>query len=210
MSVSLRDVSGIGPKTEEFLNSHDIKTAEQLVQGGRQILEKAPGINLSRAAYILESANQLLEVHSQSVNIESNKYLDSNKEQKKDNKKNTQKTSTRELWVTVLVVFILGMIAGTYSDPWEPGEFILVWIAPIFLWPIAALFTHEYSLGNGIFIFFLGLFVYQSISGDAEWRNRPFDYVTTEFYYDITLSLNPPKQPEKMQKEFEDEILKDI
>jgi outer membrane biosynthesis protein TonB len=60
MTTPVNMVSGVGPKTVEYLKSRRITTAEALVTRGLSILEAAPGFSPGRAANVIEAANKLL------------------------------------------------------------------------------------------------------------------------------------------------------
>lgn len=240
MPSSLRDVPGIGPKTEEFLFKNGITSVEQLVSQGEETLLSAPGMNAGRVATIIEGANNLIgestvessHISTREQNIPEAADTDRAKHSKlliatdevlhemrygstnnRSSKNKDKKIAAGEdgiTWTLFITVILIGMFAGTYSDPWEPVTFVTIWIVPVILATIIILFTHDYDFVKLIFIFFIGLSFYQGISGDSSWRNRPLSYLTTEAYYSIAVTINPPKQPENIQKEFVREILDDI
>ena len=61
MTTPVNMVSGIGPKTLEFLKKRRITTVEELVKHGASVLETAPGFSPSRAATVLKIANAVLD-----------------------------------------------------------------------------------------------------------------------------------------------------
>ena len=60
MTTPVNKVTGVGPKTVEYLKTRRITTAEALVKRGISVLEAAPGFSPGRAANVIEAANQLL------------------------------------------------------------------------------------------------------------------------------------------------------
>jgi len=56
MTTPLRKVTGIGPKTAEFLQQRGIESAEQLLAAGRESLSGAPGFSAARADSVLQAA----------------------------------------------------------------------------------------------------------------------------------------------------------
>ncbi|MGB1801345.1 MAG: helix-hairpin-helix domain-containing protein [Gammaproteobacteria bacterium] len=60
MTTPVNMVTGVGPKTVEYLKKRRITTAEALVKRGISVLEVAPGFSPGRAANVIEAANKLL------------------------------------------------------------------------------------------------------------------------------------------------------
>jgi hypothetical protein len=56
MTQSIRDVTGIGPKTAEFLDAKGISTVKQLIRLGVAGLAEAPGFSESRARTVIAAA----------------------------------------------------------------------------------------------------------------------------------------------------------
>ena len=60
MTTPVNMVTGVGPKTVEYLKRRRITTAETLVKRGSSVLETAPGFSPGRAENVIEAANKLL------------------------------------------------------------------------------------------------------------------------------------------------------
>ena len=60
MTTPVSEVTGVGPKTVEYLKKRRITTAEALVKRGISVLEGAPGFSPGRAANVIDAANKLL------------------------------------------------------------------------------------------------------------------------------------------------------
>ncbi len=60
MTTPVNMVTGVGPKTVEYLKRRRITTAETLVKRGSSVLEAAPGFSPGRAENVIEAANKLL------------------------------------------------------------------------------------------------------------------------------------------------------
>jgi Helix-hairpin-helix domain len=101
MTTPVNKVSGIGPKTTEFLKNQGIATAEALITSGVAKLALAPGFNQSRATTVINAASKLisepqLQATSRSTAKSSSKAKTKpEKIDKKDkkNKKNKDKKS---------------------------------------------------------------------------------------------------------------------
>ncbi len=101
MTQSVRDVTGIGPKTAEFLDTRGISTVKQLIRLGVSGLAEAPGFSESRARTVIaaaelldagdepEQATAVIEVKAGPVRKAKNKDKKGKKEKtrKKDKKK---------------------------------------------------------------------------------------------------------------------------
>ena len=57
MPTPIIKVSGIGPKTAQYLAENNITTAEALVDAGINVLVEAPGFNQARAAAVMLAAS---------------------------------------------------------------------------------------------------------------------------------------------------------
>jgi predicted flap endonuclease-1-like 5' DNA nuclease len=60
MTTPVSKVTGIGPKTAEYLGEKGITTAEALLEKGRDVLLNAPGFSESRVVTVFDAASQLL------------------------------------------------------------------------------------------------------------------------------------------------------
>lgn len=60
MTIAIVDVSGIGPKTAEYLAKQGITTAEALLEAGLAVLAVSPGFGDARARKSMDSAAALV------------------------------------------------------------------------------------------------------------------------------------------------------
>ena len=60
MTTPVNRVTGVGPKTVEYLKKRRITTVEALIKRGPSVLDEAPGFSPGRAANVIEAANKLL------------------------------------------------------------------------------------------------------------------------------------------------------
>ena len=60
MTTPVNKVSGIGPKTTEYLKGQGITTAEALLKYGVEKLASAPGFSPGRAETVISETNKLL------------------------------------------------------------------------------------------------------------------------------------------------------
>ena len=60
MTTPVSMVTGVGPKTVEYLKRRRITTAEALVKRGTSVLEAAPGFSPGRATNVIDAATKLL------------------------------------------------------------------------------------------------------------------------------------------------------
>ena len=60
MTIVVIDVTGVGPKTAEYLAQHGITTVEALLQAGLGILIAAPGFSDGRARKVMDAAATLI------------------------------------------------------------------------------------------------------------------------------------------------------
>ena len=60
MSIPVKKVKGVGPKTAEYLLSKNVETAEALIQFGVKQLAQAPGFSPGRAETVIDEARDML------------------------------------------------------------------------------------------------------------------------------------------------------
>ena len=60
MTIAVRDVPGLGPKTAEYLVGQGITSAEELLEAGLAVLIAAPGFGDGRARKVLDAAASLV------------------------------------------------------------------------------------------------------------------------------------------------------
>ena len=89
MTVPVIEIQGIGPKTAEFLKSHGILTAEDLLKDGISCLQQVPGFSKNRAEQVLKvvATSPGFDGKSSSVKIDNKKDKKKSKNKKKDKKK---------------------------------------------------------------------------------------------------------------------------
>lgn len=94
MAIPVNKVTGIGPKTAEYLATKKIKTVEQLLKNNIDVLASAPGIGPVRAEAAIKEANKLLgsaPATGSAVNTKQKGKKEkgkARKDKKKDKKKN--------------------------------------------------------------------------------------------------------------------------
>lgn len=105
MTTPVDKVTGVGPKTVEYLKRRRITTAEALVKRGTSVLETAPGFSPGRAVNVIEAANQLLSRGSVVVKTakpttkakaEKPEKKEKDKKEKKKDKKSKNKKGKKE------------------------------------------------------------------------------------------------------------------
>ena len=95
MTVPVIEIQGIGSKTAEFLKSHGILTAEDLLKDGTNCLGQAPGFGKDRAEQVLKVIATSLVIDDKN----SSKKTESKKDKKipgKDKKKSDKKNSRKK------------------------------------------------------------------------------------------------------------------
>jgi hypothetical protein len=80
MATPLVKVTGIGPKTAEFLKEQGIATAEELLAAGVGLLSQAPGFSAARAETVLDSAR--VEVGAEAPSPQEQPSVEEPKEEK--------------------------------------------------------------------------------------------------------------------------------
>ena len=93
MTTPVNKVTGVGPKTVEYLKRRRITTAEALVKRGISVLESAPGFSPGRAANVIEAANKLLQ--GEPVMIKTAKPVKKTKTEKPAKKEKNKKEKKR-------------------------------------------------------------------------------------------------------------------
>lgn len=86
MTTPVNKVTGVGPKTVEYLKERRITTAEALVKHGTSVLETAPGFSPGRAENVIHAANKLLHGEAVIEKTASKPKVDKSKKKKKDKK----------------------------------------------------------------------------------------------------------------------------
>lgn len=93
MTIAVRDVPGLGPKTAEYLVGQGITSAEELLQAGLAVLIAAPGFGDGRARKVLDAAASLV-VDAEEAVLTPDKAKKKGK--KKIKKKAKKKTSDKK------------------------------------------------------------------------------------------------------------------
>ena len=91
MSIPVKKVKGVGPKTAEYLLSKNVETAEALIQFGVKQLAQAPGFSPGRAETVIDEARDMLgmvEPASLAISFSEPESNWVGKKEKKDGKKN--------------------------------------------------------------------------------------------------------------------------
>ena len=98
MTQSVRDVTGIGPKTAEFLDAKGIRTVKQLISLGVAGLAEAPGFSESRARTVIAAAETVDagDEPEQATAVIEVKAGPVNKAKKKDKKSKKDKSSKKD------------------------------------------------------------------------------------------------------------------
>lgn len=91
MSVPVIKISGIGPKTAEYLKASGIHTVLDLIKAGPQSLISAPGFSPGRAAMVFNNL-QSSDDHLAKVKGDKGKTEAKMKKNKRDNKSKKDKT----------------------------------------------------------------------------------------------------------------------
>ncbi len=85
MTIPVGQVTGIGPKTAEYLQSKSVGTAEALIKFGTEELSQAPGFSEGRAVNVITAAKALVGDNKAKSG---NKVKDKKNKKPKDKKKN--------------------------------------------------------------------------------------------------------------------------
>jgi Helix-hairpin-helix domain len=98
MSTPVNKVSGIGPKTTEYLKRKRITTAEALVKSGTDILVLAPGFSPGRAETVIKEAINLLSGPPSATRAKTTNRVKVKAEKtgKKDKKKKDKKSKNKK------------------------------------------------------------------------------------------------------------------
>lgn len=96
MTTAVTAVTGIGPKTAEYLQQQGVDTAEKLLAGGVDLLSGAPGFGEARAQAVIEAAEELLGKGAGKSDDTSGKKKKQKKAKKEKNKKGKKESKGKD------------------------------------------------------------------------------------------------------------------
>lgn len=192
MPIPLREVKGLGPKTESYLEMQGITTVEELCMADNTVLMAAPRMSDSRAREIMAYARALQGENKKSVTtdntlVEGSEDTVNPQGQKEENGAGVAATSNEKendasLFMIVLAVLAGILIASATQPPEEEYYFGLYIFAGVAAGFFAGLIDER--LFTIPFLIAITVSIYQYNAQEESWYGKPWALVTAPFLSD--------------------------